>query len=1054
MLILILSLKPHLDKGILFVLQDYFNPRFFNKPMKLHFISIITGLLILSACQGPEPLIPPKVKAGVMDLSSWNLQKNGTLKLEGEWELYWQQFLEPTDFQLTQVKPTLYFPVPKIWNHYEQEGLRLSGKGYATYRLKVLIPSSLHGQIIAIYVTAPASAYRLWINGEEKKGNGKVGKSAEEMNGLYLPRIFHFVAQQENEIVFQISNFIHREGGMWQAPSLGTVDSIQKNRDTQLQFELFLVGSLLIMGCYHLGLFALRQKDLSPLYFGLFCVIFAFRASVTGERFLVVYLADYWELSHAIEYLTFYMAPPIFIMFLYSLFPKENIKAIVILFQVVGLIFSLIVISVRAVIYTHTLIPYQWITIVSFFYEIYVIFFAIRRKREGSLLLLCGFIAIVTTAINDLLCSNQIIYTGFFVPFGLFLFIFFQSYILSMKFSRAFTLSEELTDHLEEKVEQRTYELNRALQETTQKEQEITHINKVMQAVNSTLSLSNVMASVTEALKSISTFDVIGILLKNEEEQWIKIHRIYGKTINDDLRERCYQIVIPFDSKESTQTGVMQRRTPLYVKEIDEDALLPSDRKLFKLLKFKSIISFPLNVQNTTIGTITFINLDQVLELSTVDIDKIERYVTQIATSVLNAKFYEQSQETQKKIQEKNEQLEANYTELLASNRKLEDLNTTKEQLLHKLNSLQENEVQTLQKLVNKLLKEPQNSSKEELRKIAREVHQIEETLRPVTSLHLSEKAIQSKRVLLAESDKKQQIIAKMALGGTGVELDIVSTIEQGQTLLQSQHYDIICTNVELIELSAFAHTHFPQIQSVFMTSENVSSYIPILKKYPHISNIVSRNDEDRTFTLKNIITTISKLLTEDLFSLEKYLSWGVEVHQHEITRSDLRSNLVDTMNRDLENLGVRRSILAKCAMVTEELLMNAIYDAPVDASGKSLYNHLPRTDVVVLRQAERGKLRYACDGLLLAISVEDPFGAFGRKTILDYLESCYEGRAGSLNTHKGGAGRGLFHILETSDLVVFNVKPHVRTEVIAIFNIDPGKPKSEKNTSFHYFAN
>lgn len=100
----------------------------------------------------------------------------------------------------------------------------------------------------------------------------------------------------------------------------------------------------------------------------------------------------------------------------------------------------------------------------------------------------------------------------------------------------------------------------------------------------------------------------------------------------------------------------------------------------------------------------------------------------------------------------------------------------------------------------------------------------------------------------------------------------------------------------------------------------------------------------------------------------------------------------------------------------------------------------------------EQGILRYACDGLLMAVSVEDPFGSFHRETILKYLESNYEGRAGILQEEKGGAGRGLFLIIETADLVVFNINPNIRTEVIAIFNIDPEKSKTGKFTSFHYF--
>jgi len=144
--------------------------------------------------------------------------------------------------------------------------------------------------------------------------------------------------------------------------------------------------------------------------------------------------------------------------------------------------------------------------------------------------------------------------------------------------------------------------------------------------------------------------------------------------------------------------------------------------------------------------------------------------------------------------------------------------------------------------------------------------------------------------------------------------------------------------------------------------------------------------------------------------------------------------------------------ILNQCTMVAEELLMNAIYDAPTDSKGTPIYNHLSRTIPIELKPEEQGTFRYACDGALLAISVEDPFGALDRQTILSYLESCYTNQAGSLNQEKGGAGRGLFQIMEKSNLVVMNVKPKIRTEVIAIFNINPDKHKMKKTTSFHYF--
>jgi len=399
-----------------------------------------------------------------------------------------------------------------------------------------------------------------------------------------------------------------------------------------------------------------------------------------------------------------------------------------------------------------------------------------------------------------------------------------------------------------------------------------------------------------------------------------------------------------------------------------------------------------------------------------------------------------------------NKQMEQQNVFLMASNRKLEDLNATKEQLLKNLSVLDHTHLNSLKAIHQELSKNSAKEVKEITKRATQEIDAIDAILHPMTTLYQSEQAVNSKRVLLAETNKKQQTIAKMALRGTGVELTIVSTIEEGKKCLEESSYDIICTNSELIELATFACSLSSEIQSVFITSDDASNYLSILRSHPFLSNIVSRNDDDRNFTLKNILTTVSKLLTQDFFGLEKYLNWGVEVQSHPIVGSAEREAIIDTMVTDFKNLGIRPTIQNKASLVAEELLMNAIYDAPHDAEGAPLYNHLSRTTEVALSPAEQGTFRYACDGILLAVSAEDPFGALDRETILAYLESCYQGIAGSLNENKGGAGWGLFQIMETSDLVVMDVKKGLRTEVIAIFNLDAA-PQSKRTTSFHYFT-
>ncbi len=390
---------------------------------------------------------------------------------------------------------------------------------------------------------------------------------------------------------------------------------------------------------------------------------------------------------------------------------------------------------------------------------------------------------------------------------------------------------------------------------------------------------------------------------------------------------------------------------------------------------------------------------------------------------------------------------------LTESNRKLTELNQNKEELLKQINAIYEKELKTIKISLDQGIAGASERDQESLREISRKVHRIEEVLRPVTTLYLSEQVIKNKRILLAENDKKQQILAKLALGGTGVAIDIAANLEEGKDFIREKKYDIICTNAELISLVDHAKQQHPESHFVFMTSKDAPAYLSILRDYPFLSNIVSRNEDDRTFTLKNILTTVSKLLNQDLFGLEKYLNWGVEVHQFPIVKSTEREYLIERMEADLSRLGVRKKLLAQCSAVAEELLMNAIYDAPTNPEGKPIYNSLSRTDTIELKPDEQGIFRYACDGLLVGISVEDPFGAFSREIILDYLESCYDGDWGKLQKEKGGAGLGLFQIIEMADLIVWNVKPKIKTEVITLFNIDPHASKSNKATSFHYFS-
>jgi CRP-like cAMP-binding protein len=422
-----------------------------------------------------------------------------------------------------------------------------------------------------------------------------------------------------------------------------------------------------------------------------------------------------------------------------------------------------------------------------------------------------------------------------------------------------------------------------------------------------------------------------------------------------------------------------------------------------------------------------------------------------IKQRAMQAELEEYNQTLEKKVEERTVKLEQQNTELMAGKNKMELMINNKRVLFQKLSEFQKRNLQPLTGFLDEIrARFPEDQVVNDARAV---VFDVQKVLTPLTDQYSSEQAVQGKRVLMADSNKKQQVIAKMALGGTGVVLDIAATPEDGREKLANGNYDLVIYDTQTIDLGNAAYDKDPTTAQVLVTSDHVPAYLPALKALKATPHIVSRDETDRTFTVKNIMTTVTKLLSDDLFGLEKYLSWGVDIQSQQILGSKFREKLAGEVDLYFEKLGVRRANRDRIKTVLEEMLMNAIYDAPTGPDGQSIYNHLPRTTELSLKPEQQGILRFATDGMLIAISVQDPFGGLKAGTILRYLEANYAGSAGDLNAkeNKGGAGRGLHQIVENADLVVFNVDPGKKTEVIALFNVEV-KEKAHQNSSFHLF--
>ncbi|MCB1193478.1 MAG: response regulator [Leptospiraceae bacterium] len=396
----------------------------------------------------------PEAKKGKINLSVIDIHYDKkTVALDGEWEFYWKKFYYFYDFlQEKPPAPDFFIKVPSTWEKYSINNQKLPAKGFATYRLHLVLNSK---KPISFYSKGFGTNVRIFINGEKVAETGIPSERESESYPRTVPVSFTYFPQQKQlEILMHISNYHYRMSGAWYPLEIGKPEIVTRKIQYSMFLEIFLFGSMFIMGLYHIGIYINRKKTLEALFFGMFCIFFAFRTLVLGEKMLPVLLPGMpWEVMMKIEYLSFYICLPLFMNYFYFLFKEVTHKKFILTTNVIAGLFSLFVLSTGSYVYTYSVQFYQGITFLCIPYLITILVIALRKKIMGAKIFLLSLVIFSATIIHDILYSNQIINTTHLASYGFVSFIFLQSYLLSKNFAMAFTTSERLTSELKEKNE-------------------------------------------------------------------------------------------------------------------------------------------------------------------------------------------------------------------------------------------------------------------------------------------------------------------------------------------------------------------------------------------------------------------------------------------------------------------------------------------------------------------------------------------------------------------------------------------------------------------------
>lgn len=464
--------------------------------MKVRFPVFLFSLFLLT-CTSLKGVNYEAVR-GILDLQDMEDGNSMLLKLNGEWEFYWNKLLRPHDFKTRKLIPDYYGKVPSYWTDYPADKIATEKEGYATYRLTVLLPPG-YRDLIGFDMPVFDSSYDVYINDIYFGGNGIPGRNAEETEPGYLRNFFGYTPVSDTlTILLNVSNFSHRRGGFWLPVTMGEFNVIRNRLAKGLAAEWATISLLLGFSFFFLFFFIIYPKDKIIGYFCLATTGLALRPLFTSH-FLINSIFNVtvgWTWIIRFEYIGLYLVLVGWTLFASTLYPSKYFKITAILLSIFFLCASFMTFFLPVKIFSYTIYVIYPSMILLMVYSTLSSIQGIMRGKKIDIAYLFAFLMLVAGGYHDIRVSlGKSGSSGYILSYIVVGFVFIQAALLLYKWVESYFEKDKLRNelefmnrNLETIVNERTQELKIRNQEIEQQSLRIASQNKQL---SGTINLKN-----------------------------------------------------------------------------------------------------------------------------------------------------------------------------------------------------------------------------------------------------------------------------------------------------------------------------------------------------------------------------------------------------------------------------------------------------------------------------------------------------------------------------------------------------------------------------------
>ncbi|MCB1190661.1 MAG: hypothetical protein H7A23_25020 [Leptospiraceae bacterium] len=241
-----------------------------------------------------------------------------------------------------------------------------------------------------------------------------------------------------------------------------------------------------------------------------------------------------------------------------------------------------------------------------------------------------------------------IVFTPPITSYGLLSFIIFQSIVLSQRFAEAFTQVEELYDNLEQKVKERTFDLE-------QVKTEIETLNHFTYLVNSKSSLNDIFFEISIFMYAKHSIKGMWLFLPDEKQEYLYAYKAHSY---DKIPQEHYDYLmnrkIPFNENGGMIYLTYKRKKSLYLPKIKKIEF-EIDKEFVKTLSVRSFLYVPLVSKDVCQGILAFSNLSSEMILKKSEVNSITNLCSQIAGVIETTHLLQQVNKAKKETERLNE---------------------------------------------------------------------------------------------------------------------------------------------------------------------------------------------------------------------------------------------------------------------------------------------------------------------------------------------------------------------------------------------------------------